>query len=102
MDSDLFPSTSDDQQHRGSDPPARRTARSPTFSFLWHKNNDPLRLCFHELDRASIFISTEEGKGLRDACGNGHPVRRLAILCTVPYSVRFHTILNLLYAIPPV
>src|SRR3954453_23903033 len=102
MDSDLFPSTIDDQQHRGSDPSARCTARSPIFSFLKHKDNDPLRLCFHELDRVSIFISTEEGKRLRDACSNGHPVRRSAILCTIPYSVLFHTILNLLYAIPPV
>src|SRR4051794_22672376 len=99
MDSNLFSRTTNDQQHRGSDPPARCTARSPTFSFLRHKDNDPLRLCFHELDRVSIFISTEEGKGLRDACSNGHPVRRSAILCTVPHSVRFHTILNLLYAI---
>src|SRR3954453_12181099 len=100
MDSDLFSNTTDDQQHRGSDPPARCTARAPIF--LRHKDNDPLRLCFHELDRASIFISTEEGKGLRDACGNGHPVRRSAILCTVSHSVLFHTILNLLYALPPV
>src|SRR4051794_19163172 len=101
MDSDLFSRQTDDQQHRGSDPPARRTARSPTFSFRGIKIAIPCAF-FHELDRASIFISTEEGKGLRDAYRNGHPVRRSAILCTVPYSVRFHTILNLLYVIPPV
>src|SRR3954453_23186339 len=98
MDSDLFSNTTDDQQHRGSDPPARCTARAPIF--LRHKDNDPLHLCFHELDRASIFISTEEDKGLRGKTRDFVTlVKEATRYAGRPFSLRFRTLYDFIQSL---
>src|SRR3954451_17384837 len=86
MDSDLFSRTIDDQQHRGSDPPARCTARSPTFSFLRQKDTILCAFAFMSLT-GSAFSSAQ--RKARDFVTLAATAIRYA---GRPFSVRFRTL----------